>query len=79
MRKGVSHFLRVSDDGAEATMRLMFRTTRQLPRPSGACALAATTQEKQHWQGKRVGMVMTSSNVDTGVAAAVPSSFTPPS
>ena len=71
MRKGVSHFVRVSDDETAAAMRLMFRTTHQLPCPSGACALAALTQEKQCWQGRRVGVVMTSSNVDTEVAAAV--------
>ena len=78
MRKGVSHFVRVSDDETAAAMRLMFRTTHQLPCPSGACALAALTQEKQCWQGRRVGVVMTSSNVDTEVAAAVLSGVTPP-
>lgn len=77
MRQGVSHFVRVSDDEAAAAMRLMFRTTHQLPCPSGACALAALIQEKQHWQGRRVGVVMTSSNVDTDVAAAVLSGTTP--
>jgi threonine dehydratase len=58
-------------------MRLCFRSTHQLPCPSGAAALAALTLEADRWAGRRVGVAMTSSNVDTDVAAAVLAGGTP--
>jgi threonine dehydratase len=71
MLHGASRFVRVSDEAAFAAMRLCFRTTHQLPCPSGAAALAALMDERDRWRGHRVAVVMTSSNVDTDVAARV--------
>jgi threonine dehydratase len=74
---GVSRIVRISDEAAAEAMRLCFRTTHQLPCPSGAAALAALTGEAERWRGARVAVTMTSSNVDTDVAAAVLAGRTP--
>jgi threonine dehydratase len=74
---GASRIVRVSDHAATDAMRLCFRTTHQLPCPSGAAALAALMGEHGRWVGKRVAVIMTSSNVDTDVAAEVLSGGTP--
>ena len=68
---GASRFVAVSDEAACAAMRLCFRTTHQLPCPSGAAGLAALVDEAERWADRRVAVVMTSSNVDTDVAARV--------
>ena len=69
--EGASRFVQISDEDAAVAMRMMFRATHQLPCLSGAAALAALMSERERWRGKRVGVVMTSSNVDTDVAAEV--------
>lgn len=74
---GASRIVRVSDRAATDAMRLCFRTTHQLPCPSGAAALAALMGERERWAGKRVAVIMTSSNVDTDVAAEVLAGGTP--
>ncbi|MGL4176686.1 MAG: threonine dehydratase [Dermatophilaceae bacterium] len=74
---GVARMVRVSDDDVAGAMRMMFRTTHQLPCPSGAAALAGLWQERERWQGRNVAVVMTSSNVDTEVAAEVLAGRTP--
>jgi threonine dehydratase len=74
---GMARIVQVSDDDAAAAMRLMFRTTHQLPCPSGAAALAGLWNERDRWQGRRVAVVLTSSNVDTDAAAAVLNGMTP--
>ena len=74
---GASHIVQVSDQQAAEAMRLCFRTSHQLPCPSGAAALAGLMSECGRWAGGRVGVVMTSSNVDTDVAAAVLAGGTP--
>lgn len=77
MLGGASRIVQISDEAATDAMRLCFRTTHQLPCPSGAAALAALTGESDRWAGTRVAVVMTSSNVDTGVAATVLAGGTP--
>jgi threonine dehydratase len=54
-----------------------FRTTHQLPCPSGAIALAALSVDREQWKGKRVAVMMTSSNQDTAQAAEVLAGRTP--
>ena len=77
MIAGLARVVRISDRAATDAMRLCFRSTHQLPCPSGAAALAALTAESARWSGRRVGVTMTSSNVDTDVAAAVLAGGTP--
>lgn len=77
MLTGLTRVVRISDAAATDAMRLCFRSTHQLPCPSGAAALAALMQEAPDWAGARVGVTMTSSNVDTDVAAAVLAGATP--
>lgn len=77
MLAGLGRVVRISDRAATDAMRLCFRTTHQLPCPSGAAGLAALMGESERWAGRRVGVAMTSSNVDTDVAAVVLAGGTP--
>ena len=77
MLGGLARVVQISDRAATDAMRLCFRATHQLPCPSGAAALAALMGESGRWAGARVGVAMTSSNVDTDVAAAVLAGGTP--
>lgn len=77
MLAGAARIVQVSDAAATHAMRLCFRTTHQLPCPSGAAALAGLMGEQDRWTGRRVAVVMTSSNVDTDVAAEVLAGGTP--
>ena len=74
---GASRIVQVSDEEATDAMRRCFRTTHQLPCPSGAAALAGLVRDRERWAGARAAVVMTSSNVDTDVAAAVLAGATP--
>jgi threonine dehydratase len=77
MIDGRARFVQVSEDAIADAMRLFFRTTHHLPCPSGALPLAGLISERDRWKGKRIGLVMTSSNVDTDVAAIALSGGTP--
>jgi threonine dehydratase len=77
MIEGDARFVQVTEPAIADAMRLMFRTTHHLPCPSGALPLAGLMSERERWVGKRVGLVMTSSNVDTDVAAVALSGGTP--
>jgi threonine dehydratase len=77
MIAGSARFVQVSEDEIAAAMRLYFRTTHHLPCASGALPLAALSQERDRWKGKRVGLILTSSNVDADLAAAALSGRTP--
>ncbi len=50
---------RVSDDAVPEAMRVMLRTTHQLPEPSGAIARAALLEEPDEVAGRRVVTVLT--------------------
>lgn len=67
----VERFVTVTDDEVEAAMRLLFTDTHNTTEGAGAVALAALWQERAHWAGRRVGVVLTGGNVDRPVFARV--------
>jgi threonine dehydratase len=74
---GAARILTVSDDAAAEAMRLLFRTTHNVPEPAGALALAGLVAEADRARGRRVGIVQTGSNVDADTLATVLSGRTP--
>ena len=77
MVAGAARFIRVSEEQAEQAMRLLWRTTHQMPEPSGALALAGLLADPARAAGATAAVVMTGGNCDTElvrrvVAAAQP-------
>ena len=75
---GASRIVRVSDEACAEAMRILFRTTHNLPEPSGAAALAGLLGERDVQAGKRVGVTMSGGNADAGPLIQVLSGVTPP-
>jgi threonine dehydratase len=75
---GAARIVTVSDDAAAEAMRLLFRTTHNVPEPAGALALAGLVTDTERVSGKPVGLVQTGSNIDADTLATVLAGRTPP-
>lgn len=64
MREHVAAVLPVSETEIVAAMRLVWERMKQLIEPSSATALAAVLRHREHFAGKRVGIVLSGGNVD---------------
>lgn len=62
--KEVSRITQVTEEEIAAAMRALFEDTHNLAEGAGASGVAAALAEKQINQGKRIGIVVTGSNVD---------------
>jgi threonine dehydratase len=56
--------LPVSEVEIIAAMRLLWERLKQVVEPSSATVLAALLRHREHFAGKRVGVVLTGGNVD---------------
>jgi len=56
--------LPVSDAETIAAMRLIWERMKIIVEPSSATVLAAVLRYKEHFAGKRVGLILTGGNVD---------------
>ncbi len=74
---GAARIVRISEDATAEAMRLLFRTTHNVPEPAGALALAALLAEADGAQGRRVAVVQTGSNIDAGTLETVLAGRTP--
>jgi threonine dehydratase len=75
--KGAARIVQVSEDlGAEA-VRLLYRTTHNVPEPAGAAALAGLLVERDLQQGKRVAVIQTGGNMDAGILTTILRGSTP--
>ncbi len=77
MIAGRARIVTVSEDGAAEAMRLMYRTTHNLPEPAGSLALAGLCADGERVHGRRVAVVHTGGNVDAPVLAEVLAGRTP--
>ncbi len=77
MYDGAARIVQVDDDAVADAMRLLYRSTHHLPEPAGAIAVAALWAERDRQRGRRVGCILTGSNMDTSMAALVLSGQTP--
>jgi len=77
IRRGADHIACVTDDEVAAAIRLLFRTTHQVAEGAGAAACAGLMQEREHWQGRSVGIIMTGGNIDPAWFAEILLGLTP--
>jgi threonine dehydratase len=69
MLRDVSRIVAVDEDEIQAAMRHLFSDTHNVAEGAGAAALAALLQERGRMQGRRVAVILSGGNVDTGVFA----------
>lgn len=75
--KGADRIVEVSEDEIADAMRLYYRATHNVAEGAGAAALAALVQEQARMQGKRVGLILSGGNIDSGKFARVLQGRTP--
>jgi threonine dehydratase len=79
LQEGLSGFITVSDDAIADALRTYLRCTHNLCEGAGAAGLAGLFA-LTHWLAdKRVGVVLTGSNIDKATLASVLAGKTPPS
>ena len=71
IRAGAHDIVAVHDHDTAEAVRQLWRTTHHLAEPAGAIAVAALHADHGRWTDRRVGVVMTGSNVDTKSAHAI--------
>lgn len=67
----VDDVIAVSDQEVAAAMRQLFATTHNVAEGAGAVGLAGLWQQRERWNGRSVGIVMTGGNVDSELFARV--------
>ena len=71
IRDGADSFVAVDDEAIAEAVRQLWRTTHHLAEPAGAIAVAALHADSERWRDRRVGVVMTGSNIDTATAGTI--------
>jgi threonine dehydratase len=61
----------VTDDEIAHAMRVLFADTHNVAEGAGAAGLAAAMQQRERWQGRSVGVVISGGNVDSAMFARV--------
>ncbi|KQU69237.1 threonine dehydratase [Phycicoccus sp. Root101] len=74
---GADHIVMVREDETAEAMRVLLRTTHQLPEPAGAIALAGLLAERGSVIGQRVGVILSGGNCDTPILTEVLAGRTP--
>ena len=77
MVRGAARVVTVGEDATAEAMRVLLRTTHQLPEPAGAIALAGLLAERESQAGRRVGVVLSGGNCDADLLATVLAGRTP--
>lgn len=75
--KGAARVVRVSEDEIAEAVRLYYTTTHNLAEGAGAAPLAALLQERRHYAGKRVGLILSGGNIDMPVMVQILRGATP--
>lgn len=68
---GADTVLEIPDTDTAEAMRLLHRSTHNMPEPAGAIALAALCADTGRARGQRVAVIMTGSNADSDLYADV--------
>ena len=74
---GADHVVTVGEDDTAEAMRVLLRTTHQLPEPAGAIALAGLLAEREKVAGGRVGVILSGGNCDASILSEVLAGRTP--
>jgi threonine dehydratase len=64
IRRGAARIVTVSDQEIAAAVRAYWDDTHNLAEGAAAAPLAALLQERECWEGRRIGLVMTGGNID---------------
>jgi threonine dehydratase len=75
--KGAARVIRVEEDEIADAIRLYWTATHNVAEGAGAAPLAALLQERQRMAGKRVGLILSGGNIDTGPLRTVLEGRTP--
>jgi threonine dehydratase len=70
-RRGAERVVTVTDDEVEAAIRALFADTHNTAEGGGAAALAALLQERDSMRGRKVAVVLSGANVDTGLFSGI--------
>ena len=71
IQREVDDVIAVSEAQVAEAMRALFADTHNVAEGAGAAALAGALQQRERWQGRRIGVALTGGNVDTAVFAQV--------
>ena len=71
LRAADAQVLTVEDAQTVAAMRLLWTRTKQLVEPSSATALAAVLAHPAHFEGRKVGIILSGGNVDLDALPAL--------
>ena len=71
LRREADAVIAVTDAEVAHAMRALYTDTHNLAEGAGAAALAAAWQQREHWQGRTVGITISGGNVDAPVFAKV--------
>ena len=64
LREYAIRVLPVSDAETIAAMRLIFEQIKLVVEPSSATVLASVLRHREHFAGKRVGLILSGGNID---------------
>jgi threonine dehydratase len=77
IRRGAERIVEVSDDEIAEAIRILFSATHSAAEGAGAASLAALIKERDRFQGRRVGVILTGQNIDRSWMASVLAGDTP--
>jgi threonine dehydratase len=77
IRKGAARVVAVSEDEIAAAVRTLFAATHNTAEGAGAAPLAALMKEKERYQGKRAGIILSGGNIDMPIFAQILRGETP--
>ncbi|SKB43823.1 threonine ammonia-lyase [Dyadobacter psychrophilus] len=66
IKQHITDVLTVSDEEIIQSMRYLWERMKLVVEPSGAVSLAAFIKNKDHFKGRKVGIILTGGNVDLG-------------
>jgi threonine dehydratase len=75
--KGAQRVVRVTEDEIAEAIRILYAATHNIAEGAGAASLAALLKERDAMRGRRVGLILSGGNIDTGVLARVLDGKTP--
>jgi threonine dehydratase len=75
--KGAARIVRVGEDAIAEAMRLYWTATHNIAEGAGAAPLAALLAERGRMQAKRVGLILSGGNIDSGMLRTVLDGRTP--
>jgi threonine dehydratase len=75
--RGASRIITVSEDEIAAAIRALYADTHNVAEGAGAAALAALLKDGAKMRGRRVGLILSGGNIDTGRLAMVLGGGTP--